>query len=256
MDTPKSQVVSANHVESGPKTSTPRRKPHCRSCGSPMLGHKRGLCLMPGKNETPSPRTEAPFKLEPVDLTETFKNLKLEAQDDKKERSSRRRSSAIPQKTETLLSLATGVQDELDALAKPGIMSDNVPEEDEGVAKANVQKWLHDLERTTANDGRKHTCGIPNTFSPPRTTEFSHKKENALRTPRGSLADTAQPLGRMTTDDEREAFFQTLAEKSKKPVACVFTIDMEDIPELAINAKRLKFHARVIAPKYSDGTTG
>ncbi|KAF9067695.1 hypothetical protein BDP27DRAFT_1448972 [Rhodocollybia butyracea] len=33
-------------------TTTPRRKPHCRSCGKPMVGHRRSECPSPRTPET------------------------------------------------------------------------------------------------------------------------------------------------------------------------------------------------------------
>lgn len=256
MDTPTSQAPSSSSLRNDPRTPTPRRKPHCKSCGSPMLGHKRGLCQTPVKNYSVTPLAEsrAPVKIEAMDLSSAFRKLQLNDPADGK---ARRQSSTLPQKAATLVSLATGEKDELDALVRPGIMTDVVAEEDENSAKANIQKWLQDLPSSNSPSARKRSTPRPSaTFSSPDALDLLRDRTNTVRTPRKSVVDTAKPVGRTSTTDEREAFFTTLSEKSKKPVASVFTIDMQDIQELAMNAKRLKLYARVIAPKYSDGTTG
>ena len=60
----------------------------------------------------------------------------------------------------------------------------------------------------------------------------------------------------MDSVEEREMFLKDLEGKSKHAVTKVFTISMTGIQGIEENAKHLKLHARIIAPKYVNGVTG
>lgn len=178
-------------------------------------------------------------------------------EDQEKERKARRSSALPPPRAATLISLASGDIAVLDALGKPGMMSDVVDENEKGV-KNGIEKWLENLPPSDSPKQRQKRSPRPSVLdSSPDMLDFIRDSSNlgSMRQ-RPSLARSAKPVGRASNAHELKAFFTALTEKTRKPVVSVFTIDMRDIHELEENAKRLKFHARVIAPEYTDGTTG
>ncbi|KAH8118421.1 hypothetical protein DFH11DRAFT_1698129 [Phellopilus nigrolimitatus] len=248
-------------VDETPQTPTQRKKPHCSKCGMPMLGHRRGQC-------TPTELAVVVSNDEPSDLSAQLKSLCIdnvydseEEKEEDKQRRTKRRSSVVPPKAaETLVSLASGDKAALEVLGQPGMMTNTVVEVDEKATRANIERWLENVPRSVSPSRRSHKR-----LSRPPVTPSSAQSvfdllleapSNKETSRKRSSARTAKPLGRTSSVAERDDFFASLSEKSKKPIASVFTVDMSDIRELEENAKRLKFHARVIAPKYADGTTG
>lgn len=212
-----------------------------------MRGHKRDQCF----TQT-TPRAETMDKSD--DLARVLKNLHIQSGNEETrtptKATPKKQTPAAPARTETLLSLSSDDKAELDGLSKAGMMKDESVDDDIGTIKADIQRWLE--------TGPLSPSRLSNRFKQSSVSPRDSADSNpSLTTSRyGSVASTAKPLGRTSSLEEREVFLNILAEKSKKPVASVFTISMCDIHELEENAKKHRFHARVIAPKYADGTTG
>ncbi|KAL5530344.1 hypothetical protein ACEPAF_6602 [Sanghuangporus sanghuang] len=275
--TPLTHSSEANHhfwfwpvVMAGdaPQTPTGRKRPCCTKCGNLMFGHKRGQC-----SAAPTPtrvKVEDFDEPGPGHVTEQLASLninqdKLDGEGVPEAKrlaivDERRRSLVRTQKlpkAETLVSLNSDAKAVLETLGKPGMMSKDVVV-DESAARAKIENWLDAVPAsdTPKRSRQKYSTGPP--IKPlyefdamldlPLKDNESAKKRTAARLPKR--------LGRTSSAADREEFFEQLAQKSKKPVASVFTIEMTDIPELEEKARQLRFHARVIAPKYADGSTG
>ncbi len=227
-----------------------------------MLGHKRGQCHSQSP-ETPS--TTISRASADTDITQGLRSLHIQPLDRATEETPEVGEQKVKPKkglerAETVASLCSEDQAALEELSKPGIMADVYEEEDLRARRAGIQRWLEAVP-----DSNRRRSGIGTKDSIPRAAVTQGIATLQVDVPPGgsrnlatseSLASTAKPLGRTSSMEERNEFLNTLAEKSKKPVASVFTIAMADIHELESNAKRLKFHARIIAPRFADGTTG
>src|ERR1700754_2919554 len=72
-----------------------RRVPHCRTCGSPMRGHKKAGCLPNSTQTSPMP-TQSRTRLK--DLEGSLERLQLDIQtEDRPQTKQRRRSSMMKQ---------------------------------------------------------------------------------------------------------------------------------------------------------------
>ncbi|TDL29371.1 hypothetical protein BD410DRAFT_779769 [Rickenella mellea] len=261
-------------MSSSPSTPTGRRKPHCSQCGSPMLGHKRGKCTTPSSaspsisakpdqgdvtlatealaglrilsdnvatDQTPK-KSATPKRRVLQELRVQTRNVNQEQTSTPKNDTTRRRASAPLEKAETLASLSPDDKALLEALNMPGVMKDDYVVVDEEERKAGVHRWLQSVP-----------CSASGT---PSKEVFDAATNPDAEIDIHSVISTAKPGRSSSSVEDRAAFLDMLVEKSKAPVASVFTVDLSDIRELEESAKKLKFHARVIVPKYSDGTTG
>jgi hypothetical protein len=101
--------MAANQFNTSTENSTPkaRRQPHCKTCGSPMLGHKKGSC--------PQPRCLSENPLE--DVLEKLNIKDIVDKDKDPRRSSRRVSQPVRQLS--LDSLSSSSSDILSHLLTP-----------------------------------------------------------------------------------------------------------------------------------------
>ncbi|KAL5527471.1 hypothetical protein ACEPAG_6262 [Sanghuangporus baumii] len=253
-----------------PQTPTGRKRPCCTKCGNLMLGHKRGQC---SAASTPTRVKMEDFD-EPVPghVTEQLASLNINQDKSSGEWTpeaerpvkldGRRRSSMHAQKlpkAETLVSLNSDAKAVLETLGKPGMMSKDVVV-DESAARAKIENWLDAVPAsdTPKRSRQKYSTGPPikPIYEFDAMLDLPLKDNESAKKRTRTIARPAKRLGRTSSAADREEFFEQLAQKSKKPVASVFTIEMTDIPELEEKAKHLRFHARVIAPRYADGSTG
>ncbi|THH11740.1 hypothetical protein EW145_g481 [Phellinidium pouzarii] len=257
--TPSTRCTSPPFCD-GQQTPTQRKKPRCKKCGALMLGHKRGQCQT--TSEAPeSPKLFSAPMVEQANLSAQLQSLQIdtrgnEDEEEREQRTARGRSSVLPtKKSETLVSLASSEKATLDASGHPRMMTDGVAELDGKGTRASIEKWLESVPPSESTGDTHKSLSRPS-VEPSLPLDLFGVLSRDSHSGKRSLANTAKPLGRTSSAIERDVFFKTLAERSKKPVASVFTVEMNDIYELEQNAKRLKFHARVIVPKFADGTTG
>lgn len=261
---------AADKTNDADRTTTPRKRPCCKKCGKPMLGHKRGQCDMDSTatkvKEEDADESKAAELVTDLAALHIDKNGCNEHEAGKmKSRfasAGRHSSPAMPWqlvKQDTLASLTSNEKAVLETLGTPGIMAkDDVV--NESAARAGVERWLDSIPRSASpkRSSQKHLTGPPIVPSRDLDAVFDippPRKNNEISKKR-SIAKTAKPLVRASNAAERGHFFEELAQKSKKPVAGVFTVDMKDIQALEETAKHLNLHAHVIAPKYADGSTG
>lgn len=236
-----------------------------------MLGHKRGQC-----NASPAPirvKEEEFDEPAPGHVTEQLaalnidqdeaNNIRIDEPQTPHRLDGRRRSSLRPRdlpKAETLVSLNSDARAVLETLGKPGMMSKDAVI-NESAARAKIENWLDNVPAsdTPKRSRKKLSTGPPikPVYEFDAMLDLPLKKERESEsTKKRTSAKPTRSLGRSTSAADRAEFFEYLAQKSKKPVASVFTIEMADIPELEQKARQLRFHARVIAPKFADGSTG
>lgn len=215
---PKAAAPAAN-----PRSPSPRKKPHCTQCGQPMLGHKRGQCA-----PASGPSAKSTTSNELINRMGSL-NIVVDG------------PQAIP-------------------VAPPKSRPASGPSKNRSRprtrAEARVQQWVDEngppsptsseaTEQTDQEQETEQEDQAPLSENPPSETSKD-----------SSVIEIARPIGRTNSSVERARFLKHLVAKSKTPAASIFTINMADIEELKVNAAKLKLEARVIAPKFEDGTVG
>ncbi|EJD01355.1 uncharacterized protein FOMMEDRAFT_169493 [Fomitiporia mediterranea MF3/22] len=265
-DTTSAKVTAARADE----TQSPgTRKRHCcKKCGKPMLGHKRGQCSVDTTNKVVTMD-------EPCGVSEQLATLRIGDPDgseeidgnnkaDKVDECDRRRhfSEGFQEPTNVETPEPASHTSEGNTARKSGVKRgaqsrDVIADPD---TSSKIQHWLEGVPAAECLKGsRRKRLSVP-PVEPPRDfdamIDLPQQQQKSAITKSHRLPNTAYMLERTSSVTEREQFFSQLVQKSKKPIAGVFTIDMKEIRELEQHARRLNFHARVIAPEYADGTTG
>jgi len=278
--TPAGKATSANGMTLPAPQSTPRKVPHCTKCHRPRAGHPRQGC--------PYIDSPSPGKVE-EDITDALESLHIETQNMKVPDVRRPRRSAVkptPVLEASLESLPRGTSTILNGLLKPGMMSNEV-EEDE--RRASVTRW----QNMITAEVQKVSARMPGTLNTPTTTSASlddglsslmfgtkgplqnadEQKKPSIRMP-GSLSTpsiaedfvatqestasqgdsaSSKHVMRSMSMEEREAFLNELVQSSKVLPATVFVLPIDEIPEAQKSATERGFYCRVHDLENGDG---
>ncbi|KAJ7368966.1 hypothetical protein DFH08DRAFT_832768 [Mycena albidolilacea] len=172
-------------TDSEPAALTPRKSPHCKTCGRPRKGHPLRSCDAdpPIKSPivAPSPRSN--------NLVEALEAMNLEDRD-RKEKRERRKSAQQqrPKSFPSLPSISTFTGELLDSLMVPGVLDDDESDHggDDSKKREAVIRWR---EKSGVPSGTgtsqklvEHSGASPSSLdsSPDRTAEESTptKKRN------------------------------------------------------------------------------
>ncbi|KZP21544.1 hypothetical protein FIBSPDRAFT_860491 [Athelia psychrophila] len=137
-------------------SSTPRKVPHCSKCGLPRKGHPRSGCL-------PSPTAEKAEE----NMTEALGSLYIDPETSYLTPEKRpRRSSVQPLSVAeaSLASISTDSNEVLDALLQPGMMGDDVAEDERAASVERLKSFA------TPVKGRAR---MPGTLITPSNTDDS-----------------------------------------------------------------------------------
>ncbi|KAH7931182.1 hypothetical protein BV22DRAFT_1027413 [Leucogyrophana mollusca] len=249
-------------------TSTPRRAPHCRTCGQPRAGHPRSGCP---NVESPA----APAEDYDSQLTDELESLRIvqpregsaspSSARDAKAKSNRRlsvRFAVAPQ--ESLASLSTSASEMVTKLLEPGMMGSDASEDD----KEGILRWQKSL--------------IPAASDTKPSSTLSRRMPGTLRTPTPSLASTQplssqessfdtnktvwledlipkatrgpKPLGRTMSVEERSEFIGNLTKTSDVAPAMLFSVDTSELENVQQGARKVGFHVHAL-PGEQEGQT-
>lgn len=217
-----------------------------------MLGHKRGQCQTPTKGQSPRPSSGARRKsLSPIDVKMKALNIATPERDEQ-ERVQRRRSSIVPPpRPETLVSLSSNDKAALDILAKPGMMSEEVPEEEKWQATGKVEKWLKDV--TPPPSPRKSRRSRAPTDEKPDIDTAQELQDAMLFGVRSTTPRPKGSLHRTYSAGEMDEFMNSLEEKSTQPKTQIYRIPAADVDELKKRALRCNLFVRGAVPEKGDG---
>jgi hypothetical protein len=229
-----------------------------------MLGHKRGQCS-PVKSPTVVPKVE-PKDNDADEVTLAMKDLNLQAfvteDGEATIRTPRKRQSNKFQapKAESLFSFTTDDNAAIDNLAKPGIMSDAITEDDRKVASENLDRWFDKQKkfmstptRSAKRTPRESKVHEMQEFDPLSDMLFSEVKPKAVQQRRASPSKIKkeqidEQLTGESNNDERE-LLDFVEERSKKPAGSVYTIPAKDVKVLQEKAKKLNIPVEVVQTK-------
>lgn len=114
----------------------PRKKPHCRTCGEPMEGHKRGQCkaISPKVEPKPEPVTTAQI-IDRISKLKVVDDVPSTPKDQRKRRKSSLRPGTVPRPRPEIKGTALAWSESqlalIDSLGRCGIMSDSFKEDDD-----------------------------------------------------------------------------------------------------------------------------
>ncbi|KAJ7739854.1 hypothetical protein B0H16DRAFT_1694408 [Mycena metata] len=164
--------------------TTPRKSPHCKTCGRPRKGHPLRACdtdsplvqnatpirASPLKNTTPA-RTNP----SPSNLIDGLLALQLEERDQQEKRERRQAARAQPKPTmQSLPSISTITGELLEGLKKPGLLVDDGSdyEADDTERRDAVMRWREksDAPKTGASKPKKPSTSVvpPSSVEPER----------------------------------------------------------------------------------------
>ncbi|KAJ7682090.1 hypothetical protein DFH06DRAFT_1160191 [Mycena polygramma] len=165
-------AAAADSAES--PANTPRKPPHCKTCGRPRKGHPLRGCEV-----DPSPKTDPPPKKDPSPkkativadphppstLVDSLLAMNLEERD-RKEKRDRRRSVAQqrPADLQSLPSMSTTTGELLESLKAPGLLADDHDGESESEKRDAVMRWR---ETSGVPRARASVVPLPPTTEPP-----------------------------------------------------------------------------------------
>ncbi|KAF7335310.1 hypothetical protein MSAN_02341800 [Mycena sanguinolenta] len=129
-------------TDSEPVALTPRKSPHCKTCGRPRKGHPLRAC------EAESPPVDSPLKSatqspRPKNLIDALEAMNLEERD-RKEKRERRKSAQRPNPPfPSLPSISTVTGEILESLLVPGLLDDDGSDHgaDDSVKQEAVIRW-------------------------------------------------------------------------------------------------------------------
>lgn len=159
--TPSTPIGKTSSVSSGlptPPNTAPRKRPHCTKCHRPKAGHPRQGCPYTDSPEFDSPKIER-------EISDAFEYLQIRA-DVKPTRSHSPRRSPVKPTTvpeASLASLSTDASAILNGLLQPGMMDDNVQEDE----RALIRRWHDKIIVTPSKAGKQRMPG--NLFTPSTT---------------------------------------------------------------------------------------
>ncbi|KAJ7506585.1 hypothetical protein B0H11DRAFT_1971881 [Mycena galericulata] len=119
--TPKASRTNSPAADSESPAKTPRKSPHCKTCGRPRKGHPLRACEYP---DSPKNTTSAAGTSRANNLIDALEAMSLEERD-RKEKRERRKSAAQPRPVQSLPSISTVTEELLESLKAPGLFDDN-----------------------------------------------------------------------------------------------------------------------------------
>ncbi|KAJ7265438.1 hypothetical protein B0H12DRAFT_198652 [Mycena haematopus] len=166
-------------TDSEPAALTPRKSPHCKTCGRPRKGHPLRACEAPSpvKSITPSPR--------PNNLIDALEAMNLEDRD-RKEKLERRKSAQRPSPFPSLPSISTFTGELLESLMVPGLL-DHIEDGsdhggDDGEKREAVIRW-------------RETSGVP---TGPGTSRRLQRQQKSRLQPINDLVERLENERRAT----------------------------------------------------------
>lgn len=185
--TPTAKTTSDTNTLLTPQ-SIPRKAPHCTKCHRPRAGHPRQGCPFVDAPGNTVKGTE--------NITKALESLHLEPQDAivTPQRRLRRSSVKPPSITAPEASLASLNMDSseiLNRLLQPGIMDNNV-EEDEEEKRATVAKWQQTMT-PVATPTKRGKSRMPGTLITPSTTKASLDPDGFIATQSSVQSKVEEP---------------------------------------------------------------
>ncbi|KAJ7771037.1 hypothetical protein DFH07DRAFT_804577 [Mycena maculata] len=145
--TPRASSRASPATDSGSPAKTPRKSPHCKTCGRPRKGHPR-TCEY-ADSPLKSTTSAAPVTSPANKLVAALAAMNLEELEDRdrKEKRERRRSAAAmkPIPIRSLPSVSTVTDEILESLKAPGLLDDDSDCGGDDVEKRQVViRWRED----------------------------------------------------------------------------------------------------------------
>ncbi|KAJ6515299.1 hypothetical protein C8R45DRAFT_956007 [Mycena sanguinolenta] len=128
-------------TDSEPAALTPRKSPHCKTCGRPRKGHPLRSCE--AESSLDSPLKSIAQSPRPKNLIDALEAMNLEDRD-RKEKRERRKSAQRPNPPfPSLPSISTVTGEILDSLLVPGLLDDDGSDHggDDGEKREAVIRW-------------------------------------------------------------------------------------------------------------------
>ncbi|KAI0346908.1 hypothetical protein BDW22DRAFT_1425006 [Trametopsis cervina] len=227
-----------------PAPKSPRRAPHCKTCGRPRLGHPRAGCPVADDRRSSSPSKDM------QDVESELKSLHIEDDIDNTATPAttrrRRRSSGqtlhIPQPT--LSSLSSGAHEVLRGLQRPGIFDDSDTDKGDVEGKDMEDEGFHEERTTNRVEKLKspRTSHAPNTSPKIPTSTRASSSRNPI--PKSSPRRSSQAV----TDAEQRGFLDHLDKRAYTAPALVYVVAAEEIKAAAEEAEVKGFQARAYVP--------
>ncbi|KAJ7098636.1 hypothetical protein B0H15DRAFT_928096 [Mycena belliarum] len=164
--TPKASVRTNTNAESPAKT--PRKSPHCKTCGRPRKGHPLRACesadSSPLKDTTPSLGGHP--KGDPTThIIDAMTALRL-AERDRMDKRERRRSAQVQRPMQSLASISTFTGEILESLKAPGVLDDDGSELGDDPEKRDIViRWRETSGLPASKAASQRSSPIP-----PRST--------------------------------------------------------------------------------------
>jgi len=186
MPTWPTKASASKELRSNDPTSPAKATRHCTICKRPMLGHPKGRCADQDAYPATSPNKQRiPLRGSPA------RPQRIPVEDEQAER--RRRRSSIPTPLAAvaqLPSLTNAGKDVIQKLMQPGIMDDTEMVEDSDRNRANVLRWLDNIEGPEEASGPMTNFKGSNPFSSPYNTT---RPETSKTTPAQLRAEPSLP---------------------------------------------------------------
>ncbi|KII94655.1 hypothetical protein PLICRDRAFT_187130 [Plicaturopsis crispa FD-325 SS-3] len=226
-----------------PPKSTPRKLPHCRTCGKPMRGHPRsGQC-------------QAQPAAGP-DVADALEGLRIEA---RASTSRRRASTPVAAEAQSLASLSTDSSQIVRNLLVKGITRDTVDEAERADVTARWQERIATPSKRESKAAvRARMPGTLNTPDPSfwQSTQQTQQDEDETKTHHDRSTDTVarpRPLARSMSVEERQNFLEGLKDTAKAAPATVYSLAVDEIAATQQSAAKIGFHSRALKGEDGDG---
>ncbi|KAH7914439.1 hypothetical protein BJ138DRAFT_1144007 [Hygrophoropsis aurantiaca] len=241
-------------------STTPRRVPHCKTCGRPRAGHPRRGCPnppLPADGDYDSQLTDELESLHIVQArSEPASPLDTRDAKEKQKRRLSVRFALAPQ--ESLASLSTSSSEIVNRLLEPGIMDDDSTDD----VKEGILRWQHSL----GPSGPEETKSLLNAFSrrmpgtlrtptpslastqpiSSQESSFDMNKTVWMETPKSKAIGGPRPLGRTMSVEERSSFIGKLSNNSHISPAMLFSVESADLDSLQQEARKVGYHTHAL----------
>ncbi|KAJ7102674.1 hypothetical protein C8R43DRAFT_232486 [Mycena crocata] len=164
--------------------NTPRKSPHCKTCGRPRKGHPLRACESvdsPRKDATGSPVVNSPTS----NLIDALGALDFVDRDRKEKRA--RRQSERPRTLQSLPSISTVTGELLDSLKAPGLLDDDGSEYggDDAEKRDVVIRWREtsSIPPTKGASVQNDSSGAPPPSTAPSVPKYPSPTVIADKTP-------------------------------------------------------------------------
>lgn len=230
---------------------SPRKAPHCRTCGQPRAGHPRAGC--PSAVQHADDATEMTQAMQSMQLksssptpkrkinTQMDQNIHIPPRDSPSSIRHHRKSAARPLvSTPSLISLSYSSQELVEKLLQPGLLSDDSEAEEPHVM---IQKWRRATLKIPMDEDEGEIAGTLT----PATSVMSLKQEplaedDASSTKRSSRLPV--PLARSMSIDEQADFLRTF--NSNENSVHLKTIAIVDVDNVVAEASKARLFTHML----------